>query len=158
MRRYAGWIAIVLLLFIGVVALAAYGRPAGTQSLADRARAVESQLRCPVCQGESVAVSPSGLAGAMRSEIRRQLHQGRSESQIKAYFVARYGDWILLSPPASGIGDLAWLAPPLLSLGGLALVATLVLGWRRTGTTTPATVSPYLDRVRAELADSERGG
>jgi len=156
MRRNLGWIAIVWLLLIVGVALVAYGQPTQHPSLAQQARAVGSQLRCPICQGESVADSPSTLAGAMRVEIRRQLKQGRTPAQIKAFFVARYGNWILLSPPAAGIGDLAWLAPPLLLLGGLGFVATLVLGWRRTGVGAAQAASPYLERVRAELAESER--
>jgi len=153
MRRWLGWIAIAWLLALAAVALAAYGAPAAATSLDDRTRAVAQQLRCPVCQGESVADSPSGIAAAMRAIIRRQLAAGRSPDQVKAYLVSRYGNWILLAPPASGIGSLAWLAPPLLVLAGIGLLATLLLDWRRRGRDPAASGSAdYLARVRAELA------
>ena len=153
MRRRLGWIAIAWLIGLCAIALVAYGNPATPVSLDDRARAVEQQLRCPICQGESVADSPSDIAKSMRAEIRQDLAAGKSPAWIKAYFVSRYSDWILLAPPASGLGNFAWVAPPLLLLGGLGLLLTLVFEWRRGGTvTTGSSRQAYLDRVRAELA------
>lgn len=153
MRRWLGWIAIGWLLALCAVSLAAYGNSVAAPSLNARARAVEQQLRCPICQGESVADSPSGIAKAMRTEIRQKLAAGQSPAQIKASFVAAYGDWILLAPPTSGMGNVAWLAPPLLFLGGLGLLVTLVLEWRTRGQSAAGDVrGSYIDRVRAELA------
>jgi cytochrome c-type biogenesis protein CcmH len=155
-RHRLGWVAIVWLLCLCAVGLAAYGSPAASTSLQDRTQAVAQQLRCLVCQGESVADSPSDLASAMRKLIRAQLAQGRSADEIKTYLVARYGDRILLAPPASGIGGFAWLAPPLLLLGGVALLLTLVVDWRGRGRA-PATGgrAAYIARVRAEVAGEE---
>lgn len=153
MRRWLGWVAIAWLIALCAVALLAYGNPRTPASLDDRARAVEQQLRCPICQGESVADSPSDIAKSMRAEIRHDLAVGKSPAWIKAYFVSRYSTWILLAPPASGLGNFAWLAPPLLFLGGLGLLVTLVLEWRRGGAVkTGYSRQAYLDRVRAELA------
>jgi cytochrome c-type biogenesis protein CcmH len=155
MRRWLGWLAIGWLLAICVVALLAYGRPAAHQTLDQRTRAVASQLRCPICQGESVADSPSDIARSMRALIRERLAEGQSPAQIEAYFVSRYSRWILLAPPRAGVGNVAWLAPPLLLLGGLALLLTLVAGWRQGGRrASPEGSSPYLERVRAELAET----
>lgn len=161
MRRWLGWIAIAWLLALCALALAVYGSPAGAGYLAggagsgaldDRTRAVAQQLRCPVCQGESVADSPSEISKEMRTIIRRQLAQGKSPDAVKAYIVSRYGNWILLAPPTSGIGTLAWLAPPLLLLGGLALIATLIIDWRNRANSTPTGVrEDYLERVRREV-------
>lgn len=152
MRRWLGWIAIAWLLAVCALALVAYGSPAAAVTLDDRTRAVAVQLRCPVCQGESVADSPSGIAESMRSLIRQRLQSGQSPEAIKAYLVSRYGNWILLAPPSSGIGSLAWLAPPLLLLGGFALLATLVADWRSRGRTRETGGrSAYLERVRSEL-------
>jgi cytochrome c-type biogenesis protein CcmH len=135
------------------VGLAAYGNPAAPTSLQDRTRAVAQQLRCLVCQGESVADSPSDLAKAMRKLIRAQLAEGRSADEIKRYLVTRYGDRILLAPPTSGIGGIAWLAPPLLLLGGVGLLLTLAADWRRRGRVPTATArDAYIARVRAEVA------
>lgn len=153
MRRWLGWIAIVWLVCLCAVGLAAYGSPPASTSLADRTHALAQQLRCLVCQGESVADSPSDLAKAIRGLIRDQLAQGRSPDEIKRYLVARYGDRILLAPPTSGIGGFAWLAPPLLLLGGIGLLLTLAADWRRRGKA-PARggSAAYVARVRAELA------
>ncbi|MDQ2742153.1 MAG: cytochrome c-type biogenesis protein CcmH [Chloroflexota bacterium] len=152
MRRWLGWIAIGGLLLLCAVALAAYGSSSRPASLDDRARAVEQQLRCPSCQGESVADSPSDIAKAMRVEIRQDLAHGESSSQVETFFVQRYGDWILLAPPASGVGRFAWLAPPLLLLIGLGLLVTSIAGWRGRGAAAGTAGEQYLARVRAELA------
>lgn len=153
MRRWLGWIAIGWLVAVSGVALIAYGNPAPHLSLDDRTQAVAQQLRCPICQGESVADSPSAISQAMRAIIRQRLAAGQSPAAIKAYFVSRYGAWILLAPPAAGIGSLVWLAPPLLALGGAGLLLTLVLEWRRRGKDPTGPARPtYLERVRAELA------
>ncbi|HZT95979.1 MAG TPA: cytochrome c-type biogenesis protein CcmH [Chloroflexota bacterium] len=119
--------SLLVILVLSVLA----GSSGGTPSLASRTQQVASQLRCPICQGESVYDSPSSLATAMRSIIRRQLAAGRSVNQVKSYFVSRYGAWILLAPPDSGIGRLAWLAPPLAVLGGLVSLAFALRRWRR---------------------------
>ncbi|MGH2447848.1 MAG: cytochrome c-type biogenesis protein [Chloroflexota bacterium] len=140
MRGYLGWIGILGLLVIGGLALMRFGASPAPSSLSARTRAVALQLRCPVCQGESVADAPSELAKQMRAIIRHQLQQGRTPAQIKSYFVSRYSDWILEAPPSNGIGQVAWLAPPLLLLGGLALLASLIWEWRREGTSTQASM------------------
>ncbi len=153
MKRWLGWIAIGWLLILCAVALVAYGRATPTASLSDRTLAVARELRCPVCQGESVADSESGIARGMRSIIRTKLAQGQSTDAIKRFFADRYGNKILLSPPASGIGGVAWIAPPLLIAGGLGLLLILVLDWRaRSRMANSPRNDGYLQRVRAELA------
>jgi cytochrome c-type biogenesis protein CcmH len=72
---------------------------------------VSSQLRCVVCQGLSIQDSPSTLAQEMRSLVREQLEAGQSPEQVKAYFVERYGEWVLLRPKASGVNLLVYLLP-----------------------------------------------
>lgn len=81
---------------------------------------IAAQLRCAVCQNESVAESHAQLAQDMRALIRDQLAAGRSEGQIIAWFHERYGDYILMRPPVRGSGALLWLAPGviLLAAGG----------------------------------------
>jgi cytochrome c-type biogenesis protein CcmH len=151
MRHHLGWIAIGWLLAVCAVALVAYGNPAAAQSLDERTRAVAQQLRCPVCQGESVADSSAGISQAMRAIIRRRLSESESPNEITTYFVSKYGTWILLAPPSSGIGSLAWVAPPLLALGGLALFAALIADWRRRARAPePVARGEYLARARAE--------
>lgn len=98
-------------------------------ALEARTSAVASTLRCPVCQGESIQDSPSELAREMRALVRDQLRAGRTPEEIKAYFVERYGEWILLEPTMKGLNVLLYVFPVLLVLGGLALVAVLVRKW-----------------------------
>lgn len=91
--------------------------------LDERARAIESQLRCPTCQGLSIADSPATSATQMRALVREQLASGASDDEVRAFFVARYGRWILLEPPASGIDLALWLVPALIvTIGGVLVV------------------------------------
>lgn len=80
---------------------------------------IAKDLRCAVCQNQPVAESEADLAKDMRALIREQLRAGKTRAQIMDYFVARYGDYILLKPPAAGAGLPLWLAPPLALLFGI---------------------------------------
>lgn len=92
-------------------------------------RELAAQLRCPVCQGLSIQDSPSELAQQMRDLVRQQLQDGRSPDQVKQYFVARYGQWILMAPPASGFNWLVYALPWLALAGGIVLIVVLVRRW-----------------------------
>ncbi|HLI89776.1 MAG TPA: cytochrome c-type biogenesis protein [Ktedonobacteraceae bacterium] len=136
------------------------------ETLDQRAHDVASQLKCPVCQDESVADSPSLLASQMRSVIRQQLRQGRSEQQIIQYFVSRYGPQIVWSPPWQGFALLAWLVPIALFLVGGAFLVFTLREWSARPLATPATgedehapaaiddsdLEPYRAQLERELA------
>lgn len=79
--------------------------------LQERVKQVSKTLRCAVCQSESVWESNAELAIQMRDIIRERLIQGESPDQIRAYFVSRYGDFILLKPRAFGLNLLLWEGP-----------------------------------------------
>ena len=96
-----------------------------------RTNEVASTLRCPVCQGESIQDSPSTLAQQMKSVVRERLRSGESPQQVKAYFVARYGEWILLEPRWTGLNIALYLVPVVLIIGGLLLVVRLVRKWTK---------------------------
>ncbi len=98
-----------------------------------RTSAVASQLRCPVCQGLSIQDSPSELAQSMRSLVREQLAAGRTDLEVKSYFVSKYGEWILLAPKPTGFNVLAYALPILAVVIGGAVIALAVRRW----TTTP---------------------
>lgn len=100
------------------------------QTLDQRVHDVASQLKCLVCQGESVADSPAMLSLQMRGVIRQQLQSGKSEQEVIQYFVSRYGDRILLSPPMQGMTLLAWAVPIVLMLGGTLLVFLVLRNWQ----------------------------
>lgn len=99
------------------------------KTLDQRVYDVASQLKCPVCQGESVANSPSTLSQEMRVIIRQQLQSGRSEQQVIQYFVNSYGQQIVWSPPWQGFSLLAWLVPIGLLMGGVVLLFLLFRDW-----------------------------
>jgi cytochrome c-type biogenesis protein CcmH len=99
--------------------------------------AVASTLRCPVCQGESLQDSPSDLARQMRDVVRDKLRAGETPDQVRAYFVSKYGEWILLEPTMTGLNILLYVIPVLLVVGGLLLVGFLVRRWTAPESTTP---------------------
>jgi len=145
-----------------VVAGAALGvglsvRGSGPPSFQDRVQRVAAGLRCPVCQNLSVADSPSQLAQQMRSEIAARLRAGQTPEQVRQFFVGRYGDWILLSPPSHGLGLVPWLAPAAALVLGAFLVA-VVLARRRSSTERagePAATAEERERIRRELEGLE---
>src|SRR5256885_11261687 len=100
------------------------------QTLDQRVHDVASQLKCLVCQGESVADSPATLSLQMRGVIRQQLQSGKSEQEVIQYFVSRYGDRILLLPPMQGLTLLAWLVPIALMICGMLLVFFVLRSWQ----------------------------
>lgn len=107
-------------------------------------------LRCAVCQNQPVSESNADLARDMRVVIREQLVAGKSRDEIVDYFVARYGDYVLMKPPAERAGLLLWLAPPLV-LAALALFGWLFLRKRTQAPppAVPALSAVDLERVRA---------
>ena len=103
------------------------------QTLDQRVYYVGEQLKCPVCQNESVADSSASIAEQMRLVIRQQLQEGQSEQQVLRYFAAHYGNQILLTPPPQGFNLLAWLMPVVMLLIGLGLLTFVIRDWRRQG-------------------------
>ena len=87
-----------------------------------RARALSSELRCMVCQNQSIDDSDAPLARDIRLLIRERIGEGESNDQVRAYLVSRYGDFILLKPPFKAETLLLWLAPPLVLFAGLAAI------------------------------------
>lgn len=100
------------------------------RTLDQRVYNVALQLKCPVCQGETVADSSASISQQMRLVIRQQLREGQSEQQVLQYFAARYGNQILLAPPRQGFNWLAWLVPMAMLLLGLGLLSFVARDWR----------------------------
>lgn len=95
-----------------------------------RARHLQRELRCLVCQGESIDESNADLAADLRHLVRKQMAEGRSDRQIKDYLVARYGDFILMRPPVKPDTWLLWFAP-FLVLAGAGGIAAWTVGRAR---------------------------
>lgn len=81
---------------------------------------IAKELRCAVCQNQPVSESHSDLARDMRQIIREQLKAGKSHEEIVEYFVARYGNYVLMKPPLDQSGTVLWIAPVLILLAMLA--------------------------------------
>jgi cytochrome c-type biogenesis protein CcmH len=117
--------------------LALLGPPQQTQAdsvLEARTAVVASQLRCPVCQGLSIQDSPSELSQQMRAVVKDQLREGKTPEEVKAYFISKYGEWILLEPPAHGINVFVYALPLLVIAAGLGVIVVAVRKWTHTPT------------------------
>ena len=113
-----------------------------------RVKTMAQQLRCPVCQGETIYDSHSTVANQLKDLIREQVTAGRSDDEIRTFFVARYGDFILMEPHARGANFLIWAFPVIaLLLGSLALFH-LLRRRRAQLVTTTATVEDTNDLIR----------
>lgn len=104
-------------------------------------RELAGKLRCPTCRALSVQDSPSGMAGEMRDLIREQLLSGKTPDEVTAYFVDRYGEWILLKPTARGFNWTVWLLPVLMFAGGLLFVFLTARRWVEQGRTRAAALA-----------------
>jgi cytochrome c-type biogenesis protein CcmH len=89
-----------------------------------RLRLLETELRCLVCQNQTLADSPAGLAGDLRREIRLLAESGKNNEEIKEHLKARYGDFVLYKPSVESKTWLLWFGPFVLLLGGA------IIGWR----------------------------
>jgi cytochrome c-type biogenesis protein CcmH len=114
-------------------------------ALEARARALSAELRCMVCQNQSIDDSEAPLAHDIRVLIRQRIGQGESNAAVRAYLVSRYGDFILLKPPFEPATWLLWLSAPLTLCAGLAAV---LLARRRAPPQTP----PLSGEEEAQLA------
>jgi cytochrome c-type biogenesis protein CcmH len=141
-----------LVLFLVMVAPRAFG----AASLEEDVRRISAELRCPVCQGLSVGDSPSRMADQMRDLIRERLAAGESPEEVKAYFVERYGEWILLTPRREGFNLFLWVLPFLALAGGAAALVMVLRRWKRhPAAASPSVNAATLERVRREMAQDQ---
>lgn len=145
MMRLALPIALAALLALGGLVVLELVGPASPPTQAEQARRIAAELRCPDCQALSVAESETAAAAAIRRQIVEQLAAGQSPDQIRAYFVARYGEWILLAPPS----PFAWWIPAAALVVGVGVLAC----WLRRGRAPVAPVTPLAPRIRDQIHD-----
>ena len=118
------------------------------QSLDQRVQDVATQVKCPICQGESIADSTTTIAEQMRGVAREQLQSGRSEQEVLQYFRDHYGNQIVLTPAWNGFALLAWLVPLALVLGGVVLLVRILREWR--GSSVGSNLAGEEDRIQEE--------
>jgi cytochrome c-type biogenesis protein CcmH len=116
-------LALAMLLAPGAWALAKEAAPAAQDPvLEQRAMAIASELRCLVCQNQTIADSNAELAADLRKEVREKIRQGQSDREIIDFMVERYGDFVLYRPPFKATTLLLWLGPLLLLAAGLVIL------------------------------------
>ena len=130
MPDVAGFLRGMLLALTLALPLAAAAKEAAPASddpvLEARVMRISSELRCLVCQNQTIADSHADLAQDLRNQVRDMLRQGKGEAEILAYMTQRYGDFVLYRPPVKPITTLLWFGPALLLIGGV-IVLMLVL-------------------------------
>jgi cytochrome c-type biogenesis protein CcmH len=147
----------IFALLLSATALAREAQPESADPVLEkRVVKLTSDLRCLVCQNQSLADSHAELAIDLKNQVRAQMLEGKSDAEIRDYMVARYGDFVLYDPPFKARTVLLWAGPFVLMLVGLGGLAIYLRGRRNrvdTGELAPA------DRARAEkLLRGEPGG
>ncbi len=126
-----------------------------------RLKLLEADLRCLVCQNQTLADSNAPLAEDLRREVRTLALSGKSDAEIRTFLVARYGDFVLYDPPVKGSTWLLWFGPFLLLGGGVAAWLAIVRRRRRQDASadadTPATSADAAARARALLDEKSSG-
>ncbi|MCL5947389.1 MAG: cytochrome c-type biogenesis protein CcmH [Chloroflexi bacterium] len=152
MKRNALWLSAVLLVLtaIALASLLSDHSSSIAPTPAQRARLIEEQLACPICQGETVADSPSVLAIEMRHIIEQQVKEGWTDTQIRQYFVARYGPGILLNPPKRGITLGIWLVPLVVLAVSLFGISFAAVRWVHAASDDPNDPDALMTEVRLQ--------
>ena len=146
-------LAALLVLLVPASTCPAEAQPAADDpALEKRLTTLASELRCLVCQNQSLADSHADLAVDLRNQVREQMKAGKSDDEIRDWLTARYGDFVLYRPPLKPRTVLLWLGPFLLLLAG---VAGLILYLRRRER--QVVQQPLTDEQRARVQALLRG-
>ena len=119
-----------------------------------RLKEISDELRCLVCQNQTIADSDAPLAVDLRRQTRAMIAAGKSDEEIRGYMVERYGDFVLYKPPFNAVTAVLWVAPGLLVVGGLAGLVVM-LRRRRAQAAAPAAPDPAKLRDIAALLESD---
>jgi cytochrome c-type biogenesis protein CcmH len=144
----ARWLALVLWVVLGVAAAKDAPPAAADPVLEARMQKIAVELRCLVCQNQTIADSPSGLSDDLRREIREQLQRGATDEQVVQYMTDRYGDFIRYRPAVKGSTVALWAGPLVLLVGGIGV---LVFALRRRAKLAP-------DRFEPDAEDDDAAG
>ena len=152
----------LLLLAAGILAAGVWAAPVRAQEPTpvisdDAVNEIANQMFCPVCENVPLDVCPTQACHQWRETIRQLLAEGRTEAEIKAYFVERYGDRVLAEPPRSGLNWLIYIVPPAVILIGAFGLVKVMRQWRARTATVDAAGPPsipeddYVQRLEDEL-------
>jgi cytochrome c-type biogenesis protein CcmH len=142
-------LVLALLLAVAPATLAADAVPTEKDAVtAKRAIALEEQLRCLVCQNQTIAESNADLAKDLRQQVREQIAAGKTDEQIIDFMTTRYGDFVLYRPPLKATTALLWTGPALLLVGGFAVLFVVLR--KRRGVAVEAPTMTDEERERAK--------
>ena len=151
------WLVLGLLCLTAGSAPAKEAAPAADDpALEQRMLLLASELRCLVCQNETLADSRADLAVDLRDQIRAQMKAGRSDEQIKAWLTQRYGDFVLYRPPVKSTTWPLWFGPFVLLAAGVSWLL-VYLNRRRRRAVTPQLTAEERERAQALLHNADRG-
>lgn len=166
--RYSGTMAVLLVIGAFTVLAACTTSTSPLQEDQQRAQALDKSLICPICPGETIDRSQVQLANQMQVIVREQIGEGRTDAEIQQFFVDRYGERVLASPPKEGFNLLMWIAPPVgvaLALLVLFLVTRSMMQRSPTpvlrtssvsgGANADSELDAYLELVDVELGEAE---
>ena len=149
-------LAFALLVMVQVAAFAREAAPAADDPVLEkRLMTLAGELRCLVCQNQTLAESQADLAVDMRNEIRAQMRRGASDQDVIDFLLARYGDFVLYRPPLKATTLLLWTGPAILLLIGIALMARSLARRREEIAEAPLTEA---ERARAQALLGADGG
>ena len=159
-RSIAGrQIGVLLLCIAAAASTRPQAEPLTDAELDQLTAEVAEQLRCPVCRNQSVLESSSGLAREMQALMRERLAAGETPEQVKAYFVERYGEWILLQPEPRGINLLVYLLPAAGLIAGALIFLRQMRRWTGAAEASgPRSGSAAADRATRPEADPAPSG
>lgn len=153
MKHCTRWIVILTLALLAGWAQAKEAVPAAEDpALEARMLRIATELRCLVCQNQTIADSHAELAVDLRNQVKEMLKRGDSDQMIIDYMTARYGDFVLYRPPLKGTTMILWFGPAVLLLGGLV---TLYVVLRRRSRLSPDEFEPDPDDETAVVAASD---
>ncbi len=133
----------------------AFSAPLTEDEIQVKVREISKTLRCAVCQSESVWESNAELALQMRAIVRERVIAGESGDEIRAYFISRYGDFIVLKPQVKGINQVIWFGPFILLAVSAFLIYRKIRVWVKQATkVTPSELAPIDDAGRQRIAEA----
>jgi len=143
------WLTLILALQCALPAYAGEAAPLAEDPVVEqRMIAISEDLRCLVCQNESLASSRADLAQDLRRELRALVKANKSDAEIKEYLVSRYGDFVLYRPPVKPLTWMLWFGPFLLLIAAIVVLVRLVRRNQRSA------APPALDADQRKLAQS----
>ena len=134
-RRFRRWSWLIIAALVLVALARTWIEHGPPRTDAERVHHLATTMKCPVCEGQSIASSDSAAAGAIRTEITKRVKEGQSDGTIRAAISATYGSSIQLTPSASGFAGLVWILPVVALVAALAVLSATFARWRRTSGT-----------------------